>query len=100
MIMKVIERGGATGQLDTPESSLKSGEGGGRVEKKRGSSPLARLPSASPKRLKSEGRWDATGGPLSTSKSTTHPQYLLLQLTQALMPFEEGKVLKIIRCNQ
>lgn len=88
MMMKVIERGGKTAQLDTPESSVKSGQGGGRGEKKRPSSPLARLPSESPKRLKSEGSWDVGG----TSKSTTHPQYLLLQLTQALMPFEDGKV--------
>ena len=88
MMMKVIERGGKTPQLDTPESSVKSGQGGGRGEKKRPSSPLASLPSESPKRLKSEGSWDVGG----TSKSTTHPQYLLLQLTQALMPFEDGKV--------
>ena len=93
MMMKVIERGGKTAQLDTPESSVKSGQGGGRGEKKRPSSPLARLPSESPKRLKSEGSWDVGGsGGSSTSKSTTHPQYLLLQLTQALMPFEDGKV--------
>ena len=90
MMLEVVERGGKTPQLDTPESSVKSEQGGGR-EKKRASSPLARLPSASPKRLKSEGGWDA-GARSSTSKSTTHPQYLLLQLTQALMPFEEGKV--------
>ena len=93
MMMKVIERGGKTPQLDTPESSVKSGQGGGRGEKKRPSSPLARLPSESPKRLKSEGSWDVgESGGSSTSKSTTHPQYLLLQLTQALMPFEDGKV--------
>ena len=94
MMLEVVERGGKTPQLDTPESSVKSGQGGGR-EKKRASSPLARQPSASPKRLKSEGGWDA-GARSSTSKSTTHPQYLLLQLTQALMPFEEGKVFQSI----
>ena len=94
MMLEVVERGGKTPQLDTPESSVKSEQGGGR-EKKRASSPLARLPSASPKRLKSEGGWDA-GVTSSTSKSTTHPQYLLLQLTQALMPFEEGKVFQSI----
>ena len=91
MMIEVVERGGKTVQLDTPESSVKSGQGGGR-EKKRPSSPLSRLQSASPKRVKSEGGREAGSGS-STSKSTTHPQYLLLQLTQALMPFEEGKVL-------
>ena len=95
IMIEVVERERKTPQLDTPESSVKSGQGGGgggRHENKRPSSPLARLPSASAKRVKSEGGWEAG----SASKSTTHPQYLLLQLTQALMPFEEGKVFQSI----
>ena len=81
LLVEVVERG------IKKESSAKSGQG----EKKRPSSPLATPSPASPKRVKSEVACGAGGG---SSKSSTHPQYLLLQLTQALMPFEEGKVLR------
>ena len=86
LVGKVVERGGKTSHLDTPESSVKSGQGGGGG-KKRPSSPS----SPTPKKVKIEG-----GSSISSSTSTTHPQYLLLQLTQALMPFEERKVTNIL----
>ena len=86
LIVKVVERGGKTSHLDTPESSVKSGQGGGGG-KRRPPSPS----SPTPKKMKIEG-----GSSISSSTSTTHPQYLLLQLTQALMPFEERKVTNIL----
>ena len=86
MAVKVAERGGKTSHLDTPESSVKSGQGGGGG-KKRPPSPS----SPTPKKMKIEG-----GSSISSSPSTTHPQYLLLQLTQALMPFEERKVTNVL----
>jgi len=70
-----VDEGGEMQVPDTPDSSVKS-------------LPVKRPRSPSPPRASKKAR--------ESGQATAHPQYLLLQLTQQLMPFEESKQLT---CN-